>query len=342
MTSPHTAVLLVNLGTPEEPTAKAVKPFLKEFLSDPRVIEVNPTLWKIVLNCMILPRRSPKSAKKYEKVWMKEGSPLIVHTKNLVPKLQKRLDPDKKEIKVDYAMRYGKPSIKDVLPKLHSEGAEKVLIVPMYPQYSATTTGTAMDMVCDALKAMRSQPEIRNIRDWHDHPAYIKAIADSVRLHWKRKGPLDEKSKLVLSFHGMPQSYCRKGDPYKEHVFKSAKLIEKELGLKPEQLVVTFQSRFGQDLWLEPYTEPTLRELPSQGIERVDILCPGFSADCLETLEEIDMDCRKAFLDSGGKQFNYIHCLNSDDGWVNALNEIVSPHLSGWKSPYESNSLTTK
>ncbi|MCD8340251.1 MAG: ferrochelatase, partial [Burkholderiales bacterium] len=316
MASPKTAVLLINLGTPEAPTAKAVKPYLKEFLSDPRIIEVNPTLWKIVLNCMILPRRSPKSAKKYEKVWMKEGSPLIVHTRSLAEKLQKKLDPSKEEILVTFAMRYGKPSVKEILPKIHSEGAEKVLLVPMYPQYSATTTGTAMDIVCDTLKTMRSQPEIRNVRDWHDHPNYIKSIADSIRLLWKRKGPLGEKGKLILSYHGMPQSYCRKGDPYKKQVEKTSSLIEKELKLKPGQLLTTYQSKFGNDLWLEPSTEITLRGLPPQGVERVDILCPGFSADCLETLEEINMDCRKAFLTSGGKEFNYIRCLNADDGWV--------------------------
>ncbi len=332
MNEAKTAVLLVNLGTPEAPTAEALKPYLREFLSDRRVIEVNPIVWKLILNLLILPRRSKASAEKYKTVWRKDGSPLLSYTRQLAEKLGALFDAEGFAVRVGYAMRYGRPSLLEAIPRLHREGVEKILIVPLYPQYSATTTATAMDKVCEALTGMRSQPEIRVIRDYHDHPAYIESIASSIQGLWKRKGALAEDGRLVLSFHGMPKSYCEKGDPYDKQVKRTVELVTEKLGIDPALVVCSYQSRFGKDVWLQPYTAPTLAELAKSGVKRVDAVCPGFSADCLETLEEIKEDAKSVFISSGGKTFNYISCLNAGDQWVESLKGMIEPHLGGWIS----------
>ena len=326
------AVVFVNLGSPKEPTPKAVKQFLKEFLGDPRVIEVNPILWKIILNLIILPIRSPQSAKRYETIWTPEGSPLVVETEKLVGGMGQRLGKKFPGLFCTYAMRYGDPSIANVVRNLHLEkGFQKILLVPLNPQYSATTTGSVMDALCDVLKTMRSQPEIRVVRDFHNEDAYIEALAKSISDFWKKHSPLGEKGKLVLSFHGMPQNYVNKGDPYQDQTVVESDLIANRLNLKSDQWVRTYQSRFGKDVWLQPYTEPTLVELAKQGTERIDIVCPSFITDCLETHEEIEGEARKAFLDAGGKGFNYIPCLNAQDYWLDLFSDFLGKHLNGWE-----------
>lgn len=326
------SVLLVNLGSPEAPTPEAVRPYLKEFLSDPRVIEVSPWIWKPILHGIILRTRPKASAAKYKTVWTPEGSPLIVHTRALASALQKEFEalvPG--AVQVDWAMRYGAPSVKEVLERIHlKDGIQKVLVVPLYPQYSATTTATVCDALGAALAGMRSQPAVRILRDYHDHPLYIRAIADSIRAHWEQKGGLESDSRLVLSFHGMPKSYSDKGDPYLSQCRRSAELIRNELGVSEEKCLMTFQSRFGKEEWLQPYTDVTVRGLAEKGIKRLDILCPGFSADCLETLEEIDGEVREEFIGKGGQEFNYIGCLNAEERWAASFTKILENELSGW------------
>lgn len=326
------SVLLVNLGSPEAPTPEAVKPYLKEFLSDPRVIEVSPWIWKPILHGIILRTRPKASAAKYKTVWTPEGSPLIVHTRALAAALQKEFDEAVPgAVQVDWAMRYGAPSVKEVLERIHlKDGIQKVLVVPLYPQYSATTTATVCDALGAALAVMRSQPAVRILRDYHDHPLYIRAIADSIRTHWEKKGGLSEDSRLVLSFHGMPKSYSDKGDPYLSQCRRSAELIRSELGVSENQCLMTFQSRFGKEEWLQPYTDVTVRGLAEKGVKRLDILCPGFSADCLETLEEIDSEVREEFLGKGGREFNYIGCLNAEEHWATSFKKIIENELAGW------------
>ncbi len=327
----RTAVLFVNLGSPEEPTPKAVKKFLKEFLGDPRVIEVNPFLWKLILNLFILPIRSPKSAKRYETIWTPEGSPLIVETKKLTAGMNERLQKKFPGLFCTYAMRYGRPSIADMVKQLHLEmGFQKILLVPLNPQYSATTTGSIMDVLCDTLKTMRSQPEIRTVRDFYDEEAFVGAVARSISDFWAHHGALGKRGRLVFSFHGMPKSYVEKGDPYERQTTIEADLIARLLNLQPDQWIRTYQSRFGKDEWLQPYTEPALINLAKQGIERIDIVCPSFVTDCLETYEEIKDEARKAFLDAGGKEFNYIPCLNSQSIWLDRFCTFISKHLNGW------------
>ena len=300
-----TSVLLINLGSPEAPEVPQVRVYLKEFLSDKRVIEISDWIWKPILHAFILRRRPAITALKYQSIWTEEGAPLLVHTRHLAESLQEKLDLKVEKIRVDWAMRYGSPSIDSTIKRLHQkEGVEKILLVPLYPQYSATTTATVMDVVGSTLASMRSQPEIRLIRDYHRHPSYIQAIARKIQQLWKEKGTLTEDARLVLSFHGMPQSYSDKGDPY--------------------------QSRFGKEELLKHYTDKILEQLASNVIHRVDILCPGFSADCLETLEEINQEVRGIFLNAGGKKFNYVACLNDDTDWVKSLSEIITPHLFGW------------
>lgn len=326
------SVLLVNLGSPEAPTPEAVRPYLKEFLTDPRVIEVSPWIWKPILHGIILRTRPKASAAKYKTVWTPEGSPLIVHTRALVAALQKEFEAlAPGSVQVDWAMRYGAPSVKEVLERIHlQDGIQKVLVVPLYPQYSATTTATVCDAIGAALSAMRSLPAVRILRDYHDHPLYVRAVADSIRSHWEMKGRLSSDSRLVLSFHGMPKSYSDKGDPYLSQCRRSAELIRNELGVSEDMCLTTFQSRFGKEEWLQPYTDVTIRGLAEKGVRRLDIICPGFSADCLETLEEIDGEVREEFLGKGGSEFNYIGCLNAKEQWAASFAKILENELGGW------------
>lgn len=331
----RTGLLFVNLGTPDAPTAPALRRYLKEFLWDPRVVEIPRPLWWLILNGIILNTRPAKSAAKYASVWLSEGSPLAVHTQRQAKLLRGALGaagyPD---IEVAYAMRYGNPSIVSQLDTLKAAGCTRILIVPAYPQYAASTTASVGDMVAAWMQSTRNVPEIRFVRNYHDNPAYIAALAASVREHWQANGPLGSGDKLVMSFHGLPRFSLDKGDPYFCECHKTGRLLAEALGLQKEQYQITFQSRFGRAEWLQPYTQPTLEALARSGTRRVDVICPGFVADCLETLEEIAMECKEAFLTNGqgegGKVFHYIPCVNERPDWIEALKQLSITHLGHW------------
>lgn len=327
-TPARTGILLVNLGTPDAPTAKAVRPYLKEFLSDPRVVEIPRAIWWMILNGIILNTRPKESAAKYAKIWMPEGSPLRVHTAKQSALLQGYLGQrTKAPFVVDYAMSYGNPSIAGVIQKFKAQNCRRILVVPMYPQYAASSTATVFDLVFRALGKMRSMSAIRTIRNFHDNPGYIKALAGNINDYWMKHG---RPEKLVMSFHGVPQYTLDKGDFYHCECHKTGRLLAQELGLKPEQYAVSFQSRFGKAEWIKPYTTATLVELGKQKTKRVDVVCPGFVADCLETLEEIAIEGKKDFLRAGGGEFHYIPCLNERNDWMHALTDLVMDNLQGW------------
>jgi ferrochelatase len=324
----RTGILLINLGTPEAPTARAVRPYLKEFLSDPRVVEIPRAVWWLILNGIILNVRPKKSAAKYATVWLPEGSPLRVHTAKQSVLLQGFLgERSKAPFVVDYAMRYGNPGIPQVLRKLKEQNCQRILIVPMYPQYAASSTGTAFDGVFREMLQMRNTPALRTIRNYHDHPGYIKALANNINEYWMKNG---RPEKLVMSFHGVPQYTLDKGDPYHCECHKTGRLLAQELGLKPEQYRISFQSRFGKAEWIKPYTTATLLELGRQKTRRVDVVCPGFVADCLETLEEIAQEGKEDFQHAGGGEYHYIPCLNERNDWMHALTGLVLDNLHGW------------
>ncbi len=326
-TPERTAVLVINLGTPDAPDAQAVRRYLKEFLGDPRVVEIPRAIWWLILNGVILNTRPQRSAKKYASIWMPEGSPLKVHTERQTALLQGYLGERAKGIVVDYAMRYGNPSIPSVLHKLREQNCQRILLLPMYPQYAASTVATACDVVFSELQQMRSAPAVRTIKHFHDHPGYIRAVAQNIRDYWMVHGQPD---KLVMSFHGLPRFTLDKGDPYHCECQKSGRLIAEALGLNRGQYLITFQSRFGKAEWLQPYTAATLQELGKQKTQRVDVVCPGFVADCLETLEEINMEVREDFLHAGGGEYHYIPCLNERDDWIHMLTDLVLDNLHGW------------
>jgi protoporphyrin/coproporphyrin ferrochelatase len=323
----QTGVLYCNLGTPSEPTAAAVRPYLAEFLSDPRVVEIPKLLWWPLLHGLILPFRSGKSAAKYAKIWTPEGSPLLLWTEKQAKLLQGRLGERGHRVIVRFAMRYGSPSIASQLDALKAEGATRILVLPAYPQYSGTSTASVIDAVAAWSSRTRSVPELRFVNRYHDDDAYVQALARRIQGHWRDNGRGDH---LVMSFHGVPERTLRLGDPYHCECQKSARLLAARLGLAKEQYTLTFQSRFGKAKWIEPYTEPTLRALARRGVARVDVVCPGFTGDCLETLEEIAIEGRQAFLTSGGKDFHYIPCLNDDPAWIAALTALAEQHLAGW------------
>ena len=323
----RTAVLLVNLGTPDAPTPAALRRYLAQFLWDPRVVEIPRPLWWLILNGVILRTRPAKSAAKYASIWTEQGSPLLVWTQRQADCLQAALAARGHPVLVRGAMRYGEPSIAAVLDALQSEGATRVLVLPLYPQYAAATTASTIDAVAAWVMRSRRPPELRFINRYHDDPGYIAALAASVREHWARQ-PRGEK--LVMSFHGVPARSLALGDPYHCECHKTARLLAEALGLGRDDYIVTFQSRLGRAKWLEPYTEPTVKALAEQGIKRIDAICPGFAADNLETLEEIAMEAREAFIGAGGEQFNFITCLNDRTDWIAALAELSLRHLQGW------------
>ncbi len=325
--TPRTGVLLVNLGTPQAPTAPALRRYLGQFLSDTRVVEIPRLLWWPILHGIILRVRPAKSAAKYASIWMPEGSPLRVWTERQSTLLQGHLGEAGHVVTVRHAMRYGEPSIAAQLSAMRAEGVTRILVVPLYPQYSGATTASVMDDVFAWGQQTRTLPELRHINRFHDDAGYIDALANSVRQHWARNG---KARKLVMSFHGMPHRTLVLGDPYHCECLKTGRLLAERLGLQTDDYVVTFQSRFGRAKWLQPYTEPTLRELAKSGTESVDVICPGFVGDCIETLEEIAMEAKEAFLHSGGKQFAYIPCLNDQAEWIRALSALVSKHMGGW------------
>jgi ferrochelatase len=324
-----TVIMLVNLGTPEAPTAAALRPYLKQFLSDSRVVEIPKVLWWFILHAFILPLRPKKSAQKYASIWTPDGSPLKVHTEKQAALLRGYLGERGHEVRVVYAMRYGNPGIPQVLEKLKAEGCDRLLVLPAFPQYSGTTTASIFDEVFRTFSKVRNIPELRMIKHYHDHPGYIQALKKSVLAHWEQNG---RPEKLLMSFHGVPKRTLSLGDPYHCECHKTARLLATELGLTQEQYLVTFQSRFGKAEWLQPYTAPTLRKLAKAGIKRLDIMCPGFISDCLETLEEIAIEARRDFLTAGGTTLNYLPCLNESPAWIAALATIAEQHMTGWST----------
>lgn len=311
------AVLLVNLGTPEAPTAKALRPYLKQFLSDPRVVEIPRIVWWLILNGIILNTRPKKSALKYASIWTAEGSPLKVHTERQTKLLKGLLgESGRKNILVDYAMRYGHPSIASTLDRLKAAGAARIVVVPLYPQYAASSSASVFDDVATWVQKTRNVPALNFIRSFPADQGYIAALAASVREHWEK---IPRGEKLIMSFHGIPKRSVDLGDPYYNECQTTGKLLAHALQLAESEYLITFQSRFGAAEWLQPYTQPTLERLARDGVHSVDVICPGFVADCLETLEEISMECKEAFHANGGKEFHYIPCLNERQDWIAAL-----------------------
>ena len=327
-------VLLINLGTPDAPTPAAVRRYLAEFLSDPRVVEIPAALWRPVLHGIILRVRPARSAERYRRIWTKDGSPLLVHSQRQRTLLLGHLGARLKALGlpadhclVELGMRYGSPPIAEALERLREGNCDRILVLPLYPQYAASTTGSALDALFAAAGSLRRVPALRVAGPYHDDPGYIGAVVQSINDYWVRNGRPD---KLVLSFHGLPRRTLELGDPYHCHCHKTARLVAAELGLAPEQYAVTFQSRFGRAKWLEPYTAPTLEALARQGVRRVDVVCPGFVSDCLETLEEIGLEGKAAFLKAGGTEFHAIACLNESPAWIAALTALALKHLDGW------------
>ena len=325
--SAKTAVLWCNLGTPDAPDTAAVRRYLAEFLSDPRVVEIPRAVWLPLLYGVILPLRPAKSAAKYASIWTPEGSPLKLWTDKQAKLLQGWLGEHGHRVAVRYAMRYGNPSIASQLDALKAGGATRILVLSAYPQYSGTTTASVIDAVCAWAQRTRNVPELRFVNRYHDDRGYIAALAGRIARHWQSNGRPDH---LLFSFHGVPERTLKLGDPYHCECHKTARLLAASLALEPGAYTVAFQSRFGKAKWLEPYTEPTLRALAKRGVKRVDVACPGFTGDCLETLEEIAMEGRDAFIAAGGTEFNYIPCLNDDPAWIGALGSLTEKHLAGW------------
>lgn len=314
------AILLINLGTPDAPTAPAVKRYLAEFLGDPRVVELPRLLWLPILHGIILNTRPAKSAAKYATIWTAEGSPLKLHTERQAKLLKGLLgERGRKDLLIDWAMRYQNPSIPSVLDRLVAQGATEIVVLPLYPQYAGSTTASTEDAVAAWLKRRKQPPAINWVKDYPTDPGYIGALAASIREHWQAHG---RGEKLIMSFHGIPQRSVDRGDPYANQCHATAQALAAALGLSPNQWLATFQSRFGAAKWLQPYTQPTLEELARGGLKRVDVICPGFPADCLETLEEIALECREAFLHAGGESFHYIPCLNERPDWIAALADL--------------------
>ena len=326
----RTAVVLINLGTPDAPNTKAVRRYLKEFLSDPRVVEIPRVIWWLILNGIILNTRPNKSAKKYASIWTAEGSPLKLHTERQAKLLRGFLGNEGHRVSVDYAMRYGTPSIPDTLDRLKSAGCNRILLLPLYPQYSSSTTATALDTAFAWLNRSRNQPEIRTVRSFSGDSDYIEALADSVRAHWMSHGRPTSSYRMIMSFHGVPRYTLEKGDPYFCECQKTGRLLAEALNLSAEQYLISFQSRFGRTEWLKPYTSQSLTDLGRSGVQRVDVICPGFTSDCLETLEEIALEGKAEYLQAGGQEFHYIPSLNERESWIRALAALATTHLQGW------------
>ncbi len=327
-------MLLINLGTPSAPTPRAVRRYLAQFLSDPRVVELPKLIWQVILRLLILPFRSRASASKYASVWLTEGAPLLVYTEAQTKALKKQLAATEPQLLVEFAMRYGEPSIPQVLAKLKADGVDRLLLVPLYPQYSATTTASAFDAVLAQLQKMRNQPAIRTIKDYADFPPYIAALSAQIQHYWATHGRPDfvRGERLLLSFHGLPKRFVELGDPYYAQCQLTACLLAQALGLTENEFQLTFQSRFGPAAWLTPYTLPTLQKLGAAGCSRVDIFCPGFTADCLETLEEIGIQGRDAFLQAGGSEYHLIPCVNATQPFIDCLVELIMLNLGGWNA----------
>jgi protoporphyrin/coproporphyrin ferrochelatase len=323
-----TGILVTNLGTPDEPTPSAVRRYLREFLRDPRVIETPRALWWLILHGIILRTRPRRSAALYEEIWTREGSPLLLNSRRQAEHLQHALETrGAGSFKVALGMRYGNPSVGEALETLRRANVRRLLVLPLYPQYSATTTASTFDAVAEVLRRWRWLPALRFVDHYHDNPRYIAALAASIRDAWAQSGVSE---RLLFSFHGIPQNYFDEGDPYFCECQKTARLVAEALELDEDRWAVSFQSRVGWQKWLQPYTDKTLRKWGRKGIERVSVICPGFAADCLETLEEIAIQNRSTFLDAGGQAFDYIPALNDRADHINALADIVDRHAHDW------------
>lgn len=322
MTINKYGVLLVNLGTPDEATPSAVKRFLSEFLHDQRVVDMTRWLWCPILHGVILPIRAPKVAKLYQAVWMDEGSPLMVYSRRQQQQLAQRLD-----VPVALGMTYGQPDIKSALQELKQQGCQKVLVLPLYPQYSRTTTAAVFDKIAKVLKEQPEIPELRFVNHYFDHPDYIDALAKSVNELWAEKG---EPDYLLCSYHGIPKRYADNGDPYPEHCNGTTAKLTEKLALSRDKMSMSYQSIFGREEWLQPYTDKTIEALAKKGVKRLDVICPAFSVDCLETLEEIAEECKAAFIEAGGEEFNLIPCLNDSPAHIDMIVSLVEQHSQGW------------
>lgn len=323
-------ILLANLGTPDAPTAKALRPYLKQFLMDRRVVEIPRFIWWWILNGIILTIRPKKSAEKYAQVWTDEGSPLLVHSQNQTQLFSGYLAQKvKSPFAVELGMSYGNPSMKSAIEKLKAQHCNKILVFPLYPQYAASSTAASLDAVWHTLLKMRNVPAIRTIRHYHNHPAYIKALAANISAYWMING---KPERLIMSFHGVPKVHLMKGDPYHCECHQTARLLAESLNLNKDQYQVAFQSRFGKQEWLKPYLANTLEDFGKAKTKRLDVVCPGFSSDCLETLEEIAIEGKEIFQKNGGGEYHYIPALNESDTWIHAMTDIALENLQGWVS----------
>lgn len=322
-----TGILLMNLGTPERPSPEALKPYLRRFLSDKRVVELPSFLWKPILFGAVIPLRVKHVAENYERVWLNEGSPLQVFTERQRDGLRQRLPQD---LYIEYAMTYSEPLVSQALAKLKANGVGRVLVLPLYPQYAASSSAAAIDKVFKELLKQRNQMSVRTVTRFYDHEGYIKALAAQIRNYRAEHGAGDL---LMFSFHGIPQAQHDKGDPYPHECRKTAQLVAAELGLSEQDYTVSFQSQFGKAKWIGPSTQDLFVSLPKkQKIKKLDVICPGFTSDCLETMEEIAIAGREEFFASGGEQFHYIPCLNDNPDWLDALADLARDNLQGWVS----------
>jgi ferrochelatase len=321
------AVLLVNLGTPTAPTPRALRRYLAEFLSDPRVVELPRALWWLILHGYVLRVRPRRSAEAYAKVWTDQGSPLAVFSAQLARAVGSEIAKHAPDVRVELAMRYGAPSVRDTIIRLQNEGVQRVLLLPLYPQYSGAVTGSVLDALADTMKALRWPPALRTINDYHDDAGYLAALSASVLAHWAQHG---RAQKLLLSFHGLPEASVRAGDPYFHQCHQTARRLREALGMVEDEMIVAFQSRVGAQRWLHPYTDETVAALPKQGVKTLDVLCPGFAVDCLETLEEVALRYRASFLTHGGERFAYIPALNATPAHASVLAQLALTNLQGW------------
>lgn len=324
---PVTGVLMTNLGTPDEPTPAAVRRYLAEFLSDPRVIDTPALIWKPVLHGIILRIRPRRTAEAYRRIWTEEGSPLLAISRRQAAAVESRLVGRDLNFRVELAMRYGKPSIAEALERLFNANVQRLLVLPLYPQYASATTGSTFEAVANVLRRWRWVPEVRFVNQYHDDESYIAALAEGARLHQARHGVPE---RLLFSFHGLPRHYVLAGDPYFCQCQKTARLVAAQLGLQETQWAMAFQSRFGPREWLKPYTDRMLKDWGKAGIGHVQVVCPGFAADCLETLDEIEILNRDFFRDAGGREFSYVPALNDQPHHIDALVEIIERHCGGW------------
>jgi len=323
----YIGVLLTNIGTPDSFHVCDVRRYLKEFLWDKRVVEAPRVVWWLVLNLIILNTRARKSSKAYEKVWSKEGAPLLSISQRQTQSLREYFAKIGRKIEIVLAMRYGNPSIIEGMELLRAKGITRILVLPLYPQYSATTTASTFDEVSNVIKCWRQLPELRFINHYHDHPAYIAALANSVNQYWRCHGKAE---KLLMSFHGIPQTYCDAGDPYFYECQTTGRLLAETLELNDSEWLFSFQSRIGTKQWLSPYTEHILHELAQSSTKSVQVICPGFSADCLETLEEIAIENKDIFIKAGGENYSYIPCLNDHPDHIEMLSRLIDRHIQGW------------